>query len=81
MENRHCLDVAWEFILFFADLSAASDSVTAMFSEPNDLNQARQFHKIKVAFLLNVASKIENKISGCLPDSRGMLAMMFVNHR
>ena len=31
--------------------------------------------------LVIATSKVENKITGCLPDSQGMLAMMYVNDR
>ena len=29
----------------------------------------------------HITNKVENKIAGCLPDSRGMLATMYVNDR
>ena len=29
---------------------------------------------------LTVTSKLENKIAGCLPDSRGILATMYINN-
>ena len=32
-------------------------------------------------YIDHIANKVENKIAGCLPDSRGMLAIMDVNDR
>ena len=35
--------------------------------------------RIKSSLKLNVTFKVENKITGCLQDSQGMLATMYVN--
>ena len=40
----------------------------------------RQEYEANTTLIIQT-SKVENNKAGCLPDSRGMLAMMFVNDR